>query len=461
MRKQQPIDTHRKALSINLEASIFGSFAEIGAGQEVARWFLRVGGASGTVAKSISAYDKEISDHLYGSGTRYVSRDRLQAMLDREWEELLDQLQSTRGAQTRFFAFVDTIMARNFAGTNLPHGWLGLRFQDQPGGSPNEVILHVNLLDASSVQQQEAIGVLGVNLLYAVCHQLETPETFLNGLAEAVIPHRLEIDYIQLHGPIFDNDVSNQWDARRIHTLLIAKRFAQGVIFEAGESFSPLVEVLHKKSVVLAPGVFEKTSSYHSEMMASAIQELRSENRDLKGTPLGLFCITVPPSSWEQSSRDFSELMSRIEALHNLGYGVLLFPDREIYKLSANMQRITSLPIRIVVGISVLLRVFQDDYPHLGGNTLRAVSLLFSQNVRVYAYPMPSLAFQEWIKKLGANEWGWKDTAGIVFANFLKPPGPLRQLYEYLLGSHFIVPLQLDQAHVRPTEPSGAIVDPV
>src|ERR1700740_3403150 len=147
----QTPDTHDKTLTLNLDTSIFGSFAEIGAGQEVAHWFLVVGGASGTVAKTISAYDKEISDDLYGSGSRYVSRQRLEAMLDNEWAQLLNQLAKTRGSQTRFFSFVDTVSARNYAGTNDPHGWIGLRFQLQPDGPPNDILLHVNLLDPSHV----------------------------------------------------------------------------------------------------------------------------------------------------------------------------------------------------------------------------------------------------------------------------------------------------------------------
>jgi hypothetical protein len=129
------LDTHQKALNINLDPTTFGSFAEIGAGQEVVRWFLVVGGASGTVAKSISAYDKEVSDDLYGPGSRYVSRERLEAMVESEWSQLLNQLAKTRGPQTRFFCFVDTISARNFAGTNEPHGWVGMRFQVQPAAS--------------------------------------------------------------------------------------------------------------------------------------------------------------------------------------------------------------------------------------------------------------------------------------------------------------------------------------
>src|SRR4029077_15017300 len=160
MPSAQKLDTHHKALTVNLDPSTFGSFAEIGAGQEVARWFLLVGGASGTVAKTISAYDKEVSDDLYGSGSRYVSKQRLEAMLDNEWNQLLTQLSKTRGQQTRFFCFVDTVSARNFAGTNDAHGWIGLRFQLQPGGPPNDVLLHINMRDVSNILQQQAIGML-------------------------------------------------------------------------------------------------------------------------------------------------------------------------------------------------------------------------------------------------------------------------------------------------------------
>jgi hypothetical protein len=164
MPSAQKLDTHHKALTLNLDPSTFGSFAEIGAGQEVARWFLLVGGASSTVAKTISAYDKEVSDDLYGSGSRYVSKQRLEAMLDNEWTQLLTQLSKSRGSQTRFFCFVDTVSARNFAGTNDAHGWIGLRFQSQPGSAPNNVLLHVNMRDPSNVLQQQAIGILGAIL---------------------------------------------------------------------------------------------------------------------------------------------------------------------------------------------------------------------------------------------------------------------------------------------------------
>src|SRR5277367_3050196 len=190
------LDTHHKALTLNLDASAFGSFAEIGAGQEVAHWFFLVGGASGTVAKTISAYDKEVSDDLYGAGSRYVSRQRLEAMLDKEWTQLLAQLEKDRGAKTRFFSFVDTVSARNFAGTNDAHGWVGLRFQLQPGGPPNDVLVHINMRDPANVLQQEAIGILGVNLIYAAFYELQTEESFLASLSQEVVRDRIEIDHI-------------------------------------------------------------------------------------------------------------------------------------------------------------------------------------------------------------------------------------------------------------------------
>ena len=216
MPSAQKLDAHHKALTLNLDASVFGSFAEIGAGQEVARWFFVVGGASATVAKTISAYDKEVSDDLYGAGTRYVSKQRLEAMLDAEWTQLLAELSKTRGPQTRFFSFVDTVSARNYAGTNDPHGWVGLRFQLEPGGPSNDIVLHVNMLDPSNLLQQEAIGILGVNLIYTAFYELQTKESFLAALAQDVVKERIEIDYLDLRGLAFES-----WDRRALPVDLV------------------------------------------------------------------------------------------------------------------------------------------------------------------------------------------------------------------------------------------------
>jgi len=201
MANTQKLDTHHKALTLNLDPSIFGSFAEIGAGQEVARWFLLVGGASGTVAKAISAYDKAVSDDLYGAGSRYVSKQRLQAMLDKEWAQLQIQLGKTRGPQTCFFSFADTVTASNYTGTNDANGWMGVRFQLQPGGPPHDLLLHINLRDPANALQQEAIGILGVNLIFAAFYQLQSKDSFLEGLAQDVVRDRIEVDFVEFRGP--------------------------------------------------------------------------------------------------------------------------------------------------------------------------------------------------------------------------------------------------------------------
>jgi hypothetical protein len=270
MQPSETINTHQKALRINLDPISYGSFAEIGAGQEVARWFLLVGGASGTVAKSISAYDKEVSDDLYGFGARYVSKERLEAMLDNEWGQLLNQLNESHGPRTCFFSFVDTISARNYAGTNESHGWVGLRFQQRPGGEPNDIVLHINMRDESNVLQQASIGILGVNLIYAVFYQFQTKESFLENVAQDV-EKRIEIDYMVLRGPAFEG-----WDQRGILAHLLRAGLAEAVCYtHSGSPVAP-TEALHKKAVVLAPGTFDHVDPTHAEIheriLASGIQ---------------------------------------------------------------------------------------------------------------------------------------------------------------------------------------------
>src|ERR1700723_1451744 len=239
----EKLDTHHKALTLNLDATAFGSFAEIGAGQEVSHWFFVVGGASATVAKTVSAYDKEVSDDLYGSGSRYVSRQRLEAMLDKEWTQLLAQLDKDRGAKTRFFCFVDTVSARNFSGTNDPHGWIGLRFQLQPGDTPNDILLHINMRDPSNDLQQEAIGILGVNLIYAAFYEVQSKESFLEGLAQDVVAERIEIDYVDLRGPAFES-----WDQRALQVHLVRAGLAEAVFFPSKGSTVPPTDDLPNKA---------------------------------------------------------------------------------------------------------------------------------------------------------------------------------------------------------------------
>jgi len=442
MPSTQKLDTHHKALTLNLDTSTFGSFAEIGAGQEVARWFLLVGGASGTVAKTISAYDKEVSDDLYGSGSRYVSKERLEAMLDNEWTQLLTQLSETRGSQTRFFCFVDTVSARNFAGTNDPHGWIGLRFQLQPAGPPNDILLHINMRDPSNVLQQQAIGILGVNLIYAAFYEAQTKESFLEGLAQDVVAERIEIDYVDLHGPAFAG-----WDHRALLVQLVRDGLAEAIFFPSKGSTVPPTEVLYKKAIVLAPGYFDHTDSVHSrvhmQLLASAIQELQCDLGETKSAPAGFFCLTVAPLTPHEPALEIPDLLHRIDALLAAGGDVLLFRKPELYHMTALVNRHTQAPVRFAGGLSLVIRAFGDIYGNLEGKLLEALSRLFVQNVRIYVYPMTAVDLQEWLKNASVSGWDWSETNGWVSASQLRRAPPLGHLFAYLLASNFLVPMRL------------------
>jgi hypothetical protein len=442
MPSAQELDTHHKALTLNLDASAFGSFAETGAGQEVAHWFFLVGGASGTVAKTISAYDKEVSDNLYGSGSRYVSRQRLEAMLDREWAQLLAQLGQTRGPHTRFFSFVDTVSTRNFAGTNDPHGWVGLRFQLQHGGPPSDVLLHINMRDPANVLQQEAIGILGVNLIYSAFYELRSEESFLAGLAQDVVKERIEIDHMDLRGPAFES-----WDRRTLLAHLVSGGFAEAVFFPAKGPAVPPTEALYKKAVVLAPGYFGHVDRAHSQvhirLLASAIQELQKELGETKVASAGFFCLTAAPFMPDEPAPQTPDLLPRIDALLAAGGDVLLFRQRELYHMTALVHRYTQAPVRFVAGLSLIIRAFEDVYGNLEGRLLEALARLFAQNVRIYAYPMTATDLRERLKGISATGWEWSETNGPVSATQLRHTAPLGHLFEYLLASKFLVPMQV------------------
>src|SRR6516165_943005 len=194
--------THQKALEINLDPTQYGTFAEIGAGQEVARWFFRVGGAAGTIAKSISAYDMTVSDAIYGAAGRYVSRQRMETMLDYEYRLMTERLAPGRGETTRFFVFADTVAAKSYTRKDNWHGWMGIRFQTQPGSEPSQILLHVSLMDREATLQQEATGILGVNLIHGALYQAE-PVALVQSLLDNLSTERIEIDLIEFSGPAF------------------------------------------------------------------------------------------------------------------------------------------------------------------------------------------------------------------------------------------------------------------
>jgi hypothetical protein len=432
-RNGQVSDAHSKALAVNLDATIYGTFAEIGAGQEVANWFLRVGAASGTVAQTICAYDKNFSDERYGKGTRYVSKERLQAMLDCEFASLAGQLAQQRPAKRRFFTFADTVAARSFKGDNEQHGWVGLRFEIEPGGPANEVLLHVGLHDGTAERQQEALGVLGVNLIYAAYHQAGSAESFLTGLFEGLSIERLEIDVIELNGPLFAWVDSRSWCLQALR-----RSMGHAVVFDdTGQPVEPAT-ALRKRPLLIERGRFEVIAEYQSQMLRSAALKLRSEDGDRD--PVPVLEMTVKDVNEVPPLRD-SEILQRIDRLTKLGT-VMVSNLGPYYLLMDYLRRYTSEPIRVVVGSPALAHLLGEQfYSALPGALLEGLGKLFAANVKVYVYPVPVDVFRTALGGEASSRMIHPETTGLVSSDDLRPEPPLDLLLSYLRAAGWIVPL--------------------
>jgi hypothetical protein len=434
-------DIHAKALAINLEASYYGTFAEIGAGQEVARWFLSAGAASGTVAQAISAYDKTVSDNLYGAGTRYVSKERLLAMLDHEYQLLLARLGQERGAHTRFFVFADTVATRNYQGTNEQHGWLGFRFQAEPGDEPNQILLHINLEDSTALQQQQAIGTLGVNLMYAAHHQRSSADNFLAGLFDDLSLERLEFDVLELSGPAFADVDSRHWclDLLRkgmSHGLVFASK-TQGSKAQVVEPATPF----HKRPLLVQRTLHGHRSPTAAEVFQSAQQKFLAEGIPCEHEPLALLEVNTQNLEGSAAS-DSVELLALIEQLAPLG-PVLVTDRQEGYEVVDYLRRYTAAPIRIVVWISRFLQIMEERvYEALPGVVLENFGRLLVTDVTVYVAPMPKEVF---VAALGGMPEGLvRESQGrdLVTLDDLLPKPPLDHLFRYLRAAGRIVPLE-------------------
>src|ERR1700748_733139 len=268
------LGTKQKALAINLDPQIYGSFAEIGAGQDVAAYFFKAGASSGTIAKTMSAYDMTFSDAIYGAqkGRRYVSEARLISMLEKEYGLLIERLAESRGERTTFFAFSDTVSALNYYKTNEGHGWMGVRFQLEPNGPYNDVVLHVKLLDNDNNMQQQAVGVLGVNLIYACFYYHEAPPIFLLSLMDDLSKDRIQIDMIRFEGPDFQ-----KVDNRLMSLHLVKYGFSDAAVFGPdGKNLQP-DEVLYKKHIAVIRGRFRPLINVHLDMLNTGVRQFLQE----------------------------------------------------------------------------------------------------------------------------------------------------------------------------------------
>jgi hypothetical protein len=433
-------DAHGKALSLNLDGSVYGTLAEIGAGQEVARWFLSVGAASGTVAKTISAYDKKVSDEIYGAGTRYVSKERLLAMLDREYQLVLERLGTTRGEKTRFFAFADTIAARNYQGDNEQHGWVGIRFQIEPRTPPSQMLLHINLLDPATQLQQEAVGILGVNLIYAVYRQRADVDDFLSGLCDD-LSDRIEIDVIEFDGPGFIGQ-----DARAWCLALLGRHMSHAIVFDTEGRVVEPSSLLRKRPLLVTRGTFAETELLDSALLQSACRMLISESGPLEREPVALTELSIRQATGiEEGSVD--RMLKRICQLTPRG-PIMASDFLETYVLARYLRRHSVEPVRFLLSVAAAAKTLNEAfYQNLPGTLLEGLGRLLATNVKVYVAAMPRQAFASSLQDSpGQNAEGRVNVresgGGLVTLDDLIPADPVCHLLKYLRASSRIVPLE-------------------
>lgn len=421
---------HQKARYINLDKARHGTFAEIGAGQEVARWFFRVGGAAATVAKTISAYDMAVSDAIYGPSDRYVSRHRLQSMLEYEFKLLLERLDAKRGDSTTFFVFAETAAMGSFTRREPGHAWIGMRFQHEPKAPPSDIILHVRMSEADNVRKQEVLGVLGVNLIYGGFYHSQDPPLLIGSLKDELAREQFEVDVIRFSGPLFEGT-----DNRLMSLQLVEQGFTDAAMFDAnGEVVQPS-ETLFDKPILVERGSFRPVTQPGLDLLASATSRFKAEFNE------------QPVVVMEMSLRnllsgdriDHSDFLARVDILSALGKMVIISNFPYYYCLTEYLSFYTTKHIAFALGIPNLKRLFDETfYAELPGGILEAFGRLFRTGVRLFVYPTRNPA-----------------TGELITADTLQVAPHLRHLYAHVLGNGLIqsIPdINKENLHILPKE---------
>ena len=416
---KEKLNPAQKALQINLDAKKYGTFAEIGAGQEVARWFFSVGKASGTVAKTISAYDMAVSDAIYGQAARYVSRQRLQAMLDLEFNLLVERLDKTRGDKCTFFAFADTVATKHVAkaGDEGGQGWLGVKFQTVPQAEPSQIIIHVRTLDWETQRQQEAIGQLGVNLVHAAFYYTNDPVAIISSLLDGLTNQRIEVDMIKFSGPAF-----HRVDNRLMALQLVEQWLTEAAMFTAnGENVIPS-ELLWKKAVLLERGSFRPLTNPMLDMMERA-QEMFVKEPALGGEqPVAMFEMTLRQLKVGDAI-DHRDFLDRVDTLGALGKPVLISNFLRYHRLVTYLSRHTQKPVGLPIGLVRLRDVLDEKfYTDLPGGLMESLGQLFKNGAKLYVYPSLD-----------------KKTGKLTTVQNLDIAPHLKHLYQHLVDNQSIV----------------------
>jgi hypothetical protein len=404
-------DTLQKALQINLDPRWYGTIAEIGAGQEVARWLFRAGGAAGTVAKSMSAYDMAVSDAVYGKADRYVSKGRLQAMLDRELDLDIERLSDERGDETAFFAFADTVVARSYRGGNECHGWMGVKFQSRPRDEPNQIVLHVRMLDGEAAMQQEALGIVGVNLMHAAFFQHHEPERMVERLLDRLTTGRIEIDLIEMKGIEF-----RAVDNRLMALKLVQLGLSGAAMFGPDRQVLQPSEVLRKKAILVERGSFRPPTLVNIDMLEAARATFQAD-ADVAGRQMLLLTeLTMANLRAGGDVVDRRDFLARADLMAACGLTTLISDYVAYHRLAAYLAWRTDGPIGMVMGVPSLIDLFDETHhADLPGGILESFGRLLKNDLRLFVYPM-----------LRDGE--------VVTVDTVQVSAELQPLYDYLRG---------------------------
>lgn len=410
-------NTYEKALELNLDPEIYGTFAEIGAGQETANWFFRTSGSAGTVAKSISAYDMTMSDAIYGKTQRYVSRQRLGQMLDHEFGLLIERLNDSRRDSTAFFSFCNTVRARGYKDEGECFGWLGIRFQLHPGDPPSDIYIHVRLLDEQNVDQMEALGVVGVNFIHAAFRHRAHLERFAISLTENLTPGRVEVDMLKFSGHGYEF-----FDNRLCALQLVESGLTDATLFPPDGEVEQAADALYKRPILLLRGSFDPVTKLHLEMLEQARGVFRGTLEEEEVSRTLELCEISMTNMLRGGGVDHVDFIDRADALQALGKTVLVSRLPEFHRVAGYLSRYTTRPVGIVLSIGLLNELFKPKWSaNLPGGRLESFGRLFRNEVSLYVYP-----------------WQNRKTGEVVTADSFRAPDDASHLYRHFMENRKI-----------------------
>lgn len=374
-----------KALRINMNNNIYGTFAEIGAGQETVRHFFRAGGASKTIAKAMSAYDKSFSDAIYGTEIdgRYVTESRLSKMLDYEIKKVEDRITRENNPTKAFFSYANTVATIDYAKKNKGHGWVGIKFQTSPNEAYSKIILHIQFKETDAKLQQETLGILGVNLIYGAYYQHHDPKKLIHCLYDHIDHDQIEIDSISFSGHLFEKT-----DNRLMNLFLVKNGMTEAIMFGPNAESKLAANELYRKNILALRGSFRPVTLVNMAMYKNSIESFITENNLAKEDTIVIFEITLSNLLME-GDLDEADFLQRADLLCSLGQTVMISNFQEYYKLTAYFSKYTTGKIALSMGVSSLLNIFEEKYyANLTGGILEALGKLFRNQMKIYLYPM-------------------------------------------------------------------------